>query len=137
MEDNDAADADAADTFDEAGKLFSLARIGIPPIILSLLACIAPLASLSELKATNQTPVLPLTNACLGRINSLVKADKISIGLTSEGRSITAMYTASLSALAAWCACCWGGIDSIEAEDGLSEPTKEIGAEFGCCPGDG
>jgi hypothetical protein len=59
----------------------------------------------------------------------------ISIGLAPEGRSVTATKTSSL-VLPACCASesCWrDGMDSSEADEGLSDPPNEIGAvAFGC-----
>ena len=96
MEDRDAAEADATDTFEEAPiSLFNTARMGAPPKVLSLLACIAAFASASVLNATNQVLVLPSMNADFGRIISVENADSSSIGLTSAGKFVTATRTLS------------------------------------------
>lgn len=91
MEDKEAADAEATETFEEGGNsLFNCARIGAPLIVISLPASKAALASASDSKATNQVLVALSKKVDFGRIASVVKANKIAIGLTSDGRSITA-----------------------------------------------
>lgn len=67
VEERDATDAEATETFEEEGNsMFNFAWIGAPEMVLSLLALIAALASPSELKATNQVLVLLSTNADFG-----------------------------------------------------------------------
>jgi hypothetical protein len=67
MDERDAADAEATDTFEEEGNSTAIfALIVAPAMVFSLLPFIAAMASPSELKATNQVPVLLSLNADLG-----------------------------------------------------------------------